>query len=705
MKSSLFSLASFGKVSLITGLFVLNACGFGRKSDGSSTTLKGSSLSSAKTKSANPSVAAPIPNEEFPPGGVLAGPDGIPVTNPPPSVPPTNPIPPASSSSSSSSSSSPPPASYVTPDPDANLTYNHNTIIPDNRLYDWKPGVTVGVIGGIPNRTIECANLVTLGCHLQANASSCIANAINACPEGQVVKAPAGTYKIGSTIYLPSKSNVTLRGDGIGKTIFKVTIPGVYNDATTGDAKFVFKNGQASHWSAINIPIISGATKGRTSIKVGDASPHKVGSFIIIAPQLFPSYTKPFNKSWGSLAITAVRITSISTSDNTIEFFPKLPMDWTGLDPKFYAMPDKVITGMGYENLTVDTTSSNVGAAFRAEAMYGGWLKNIEVVGSYKNYTDWYLVNNSEIRGSIFHGQRRTGPDTEGVDLRSLANFNLIEDNIVEAGGIFINDGGAGCMGNVIAYNLAIKARWDGRISIMDIGMNHGHGPMYNIVEGNLTGKIHADNYFGSTSHGTIFRNWATSRSGNRVENLQAIRLGHYSPYFTVVGNVLGVSEFGLNPVTKTSVPAYYEPYIYDYEAGWTNGAQAIFNIGYPNMGNGGFDAKQELPYIPGVVVDYSREPTGSGSQYIDRNVAGTMVRHGNYQYAAPKNPTDPAIGIVWDPKISGRDIPASLLYGNTPPSWWTPGLAWPPFGPDKAPSEDALPAAVRYKAMGRSIW
>jgi hypothetical protein len=104
-------------------------------------------------------------------------------------------------------------------------------IIPADRLTTWTPGVTVGVPGGIPNRTAIFVNLLTTangnykcygdGVHDDTGA---INNAINDCPAGEVIYAPAATYLITYELHQPenngNKGNFVLRGDGMGKTIF-----------------------------------------------------------------------------------------------------------------------------------------------------------------------------------------------------------------------------------------------------------------------------------------------------------------------------------------------------------------------------------------------------------------------------------------------------------------------------------------------------
>ncbi len=95
-------------------------------------------------------------------------------------------------------------------------------IIPADRRAAWTPGVTVGVPGGIPHRTSVGAtvNAARFGTG-SVDASAAIGAAIDACPPGQVVFIPAGTYRLDKRVYRPSASAITIRGAGMGKTILK----------------------------------------------------------------------------------------------------------------------------------------------------------------------------------------------------------------------------------------------------------------------------------------------------------------------------------------------------------------------------------------------------------------------------------------------------------------------------------------------------
>src|SRR5882762_1332410 len=80
-------------------------------------------------------------------------------------------------------------------------------ILDPSRAIDWSVS-GLGIPGGIPNRTTNCATLSP------GATSSQIDSAIASCPSGQVVFLNAGTYLLSSGITFNGHSNVTLRGAG-----------------------------------------------------------------------------------------------------------------------------------------------------------------------------------------------------------------------------------------------------------------------------------------------------------------------------------------------------------------------------------------------------------------------------------------------------------------------------------------------------------
>src|ERR1041385_8287515 len=145
-------------------------------------------------------------------------------------------------------------------------------IIPADRRMTWQGNVGVPV--GIPNRTEIFVNVKTTSNPRYRCAGDGVTNdaaalqaALRACPPGQVVYAPAATYRIATPVDA-NVSNKTLRGDGMGKTVFKLT---------DGKGRFQFGRGQnvrphGQSASSTYVLVTSGATAGSTVLTVKDTS-------------------------------------------------------------------------------------------------------------------------------------------------------------------------------------------------------------------------------------------------------------------------------------------------------------------------------------------------------------------------------------------------------------------------------------------------
>src|SRR6202044_2470425 len=81
---------------------------------------------------------------------------------------------------------------------------------------NWKMAGMLSV-GGIPNRTTICATVEPLGSG--HDDTSDIQNAINSCPDEQVVSLAAGTFTIAEGNFVLIPKDITLRGAGPGATI------------------------------------------------------------------------------------------------------------------------------------------------------------------------------------------------------------------------------------------------------------------------------------------------------------------------------------------------------------------------------------------------------------------------------------------------------------------------------------------------------
>ena len=194
-------------------------------------------------------------------------------------------------------------------------------MIPADRRTDWTPGVTVGVPGGIPHRT-------TVGATVDAarfgtgsvDASAAIGAAIDACPQGQVVFIPAGTYRVDKRVYRAGASGITIRGAGVGKTILKANSKAEVLLLGAGD------------WPRpkATIAVTGGAVKGSTVLTVADASRITVGRLVRLeqddAPYVISRQEQNSLRSNTKCMTVMFKVTAKTAT--TVTVAPPLPMDF-----------------------------------------------------------------------------------------------------------------------------------------------------------------------------------------------------------------------------------------------------------------------------------------------------------------------------------------------------------------------------------------
>ena len=276
------------------------------------------------------------------------------------------------------------------------------------------------------------------------------------------------------------------------------------------------------------------------------------------------------------------------------------------------------------------------------------WLKNIDVSRIMRRSV-WHILSlQNEIRDSRFHDAiAGFGVDRGyGIQLDLQSTATLIENNVFHAidGGGLMAAGGA--TGNVFAYNYMTDMRYnDSTFQIAAPILNHSAHPSMNLWEGNLGIEIGSDFIHGSSSHNTMFRcrsaGWQNTTASRSNE---ALILEYKNLYLNVIGCVLGT-------------PGQSNTYEVAYPAPLDYSRKTIWLLGYEG-------------------------PNGVGHTLVK----DTLMRHGNWDSVTN--------GVVWDPAISERTLPASL-YRTTKPSWFG-SLAWPAFGPDVSSlTNGTIPAKV----------
>lgn len=536
------------------------------------------------------------------------------------------------------------------------------------RIIDWS-GV-VGVPGGIPNRTTKCVTTACVALEAASadyksgalNATPLIQTALTSAPDNTFVQIPAGTFRLDSGVSFNNRANVTLRGAGPGRTILDPMSRTSGEMITSGGVNWL---GPTS--------VLSGSTKGSRTITVASAAGIGVGKLVHIYEGNDPDF---FWSRWGSTNDTGQYALVTSVSGNTITIEDPLVWDYT-ISPQLKYTSNYGMRKSGVEDLTIRVAPAYDGNMLKYWYAYASWIKNVETIGGDTNaHINLMFDLRNEVRDSYIHDSTSYS-DGYGIEtLADPANRGgttglLIENNIfsgLRKAVIMESE-----TGSVYAYNYSRNIRFMGWPNYQESDLNSNHGPhgMMTLFEGNIaeTGFT-SDGYHGSVSHTTIFRNWFSGVHSNpaMTGNRKMIDLLRYSYYQNVMGNVLGDPSWNILEYEFTGQKPYTT-------------TQAIYRIGYPNIGNNA--------YVPG------NSPGNVDAPGLDPKVEETLVRWGNYDYFNHTTlwrdadiPTDVNVPLT-------NSLPASF-YLSTRPSWFG-SLQFPPIGPDVSGLRGDIPAKYCY--------
>lgn len=523
-------------------------------------------------------------------------------------------------------------------------------IVPAARMIPWQGNV--GVAGDIPNRTSVCATLSPRGSGL--DDTSAILNAINACPANGVVLLKPGTFLVTSINI--TRSNMTLRGAGMGVTVLKGTstsspyILGVNQGSFDWDL-----NGEATY------DITAGYGKGSTTITTSTAHDWTVGDLILIDQANNLGANPPISSTgtggtcnwcgrWGGgkPAGQLAKIVAVPSANSaTLE----IPLYWN-YDPATIqgTRVRNVVSGVGIEDLSVDNTTSwndsqinggTVGFYF----VQNSWVLRIEINGVVREGISLYVSYRNTIRSNAVHRSLRyISSNGYGIFMMPATSATLVEDNQFHDLAVGMMMAGVNS-GNVLAYNYVANLKNTDFPLAVRYGIDfHGAHPFMNLIEGNfLDGSfIAADSYWGTASHNTFLRN-KVAIDTNKENEAANMRFFKDNWYFNLVGNVLG-----------------------------TIGNETIY--------------EGQWPY--GIRMAYELDTSNGNLGASDGQTKATMIRHGNWDSVNRQ--------VLWDSTIADRSVPASYYLAAKPAFFGS--CAWPNIGPDITSFMTTLPAQSRYQ-------
>ncbi len=563
------------------------------------------------------------------------------------------------------------PAADVAGRADAPIT--PGPIFPADALPPAGTWESAGVEGGIPVRETVCADVTQAPYNADrtggSNASSAIQRALDACPTGQVVRVPAGTYRIGTTLQI--RRSITLRGAG-PTTIFQVNTGSAINIGNLGP--WPPPKANADYYMTLS----GAATRGNTTVNVANTSEIEIGKMIMIDETDDPDLVWTKNNSPGRYRASMHMVESKTAT--SVTFRPALPITYSRT-PRLSRFPD-MVRDAGIEHIKFVGVSGNPDQFIQIFSSWNVWVSDCEFTDMPDKTVVIGWSGHVELRRNYLHDQSNGGSNSEGLDLFADVNWSLVVDNACVAAGfpqINIGDGGAnpfysGGFGNVIAYNYCVDAYYtdpptstDAGKMPTDISTNHSPHSQYNLIEGNYMGKFGVDAYHGSGSHTVVFRNAITGASRwQHVSNRTAVQIDRRNLHYSIVGNVLGLST---GRVTME----------YATRSGWSG--STIYRLGFPDIGNDGFSGT-----FPPTALAHS--DGGPRDLFVERTTAamGTTLIEGNWTSASEHQ----------DWSGSAATIPDSL-YLRAKPSWFGT-LAWPPVDPASPRSGDPtiIPAGYR---------
>lgn len=530
-------------------------------------------------------------------------------------------------------------------------------IIPSDRRITWQGNV--GIPGGITNRATIFANVKNSPYNAVgngvANDTAAIQAALDACPAEQVVYIPTGTYKVTSALSI--KGSYTVRGDGQGLTIINGNTSGgeVIGFGLLGDGH---KNQYVFGAPGTPVNITSGTTLGSSNIVVSSASEITVGNFLNIdvindtngvgvTPIGNEGYQNTGGRTSSRMLAQIVLVTAKSGTSITID--PPLVWYFTN-SPQAVPFPCQNKFA-GVENLTVFNNNTGADNLFTFYSVACCWVKNIE---SGWADGDHLCVDSSarcEIRDSYFHDAYLHTPGSHDSTIRLEGHSSglLLENNIIRRMHIGIMQI-AGGLGSVIAYNFMTNQFDSGSLTAMFADVTyHGAHTMMTLFEGNVMNSFFQDGIWGTSSHGTLLRNFISGQdwicppftgrgaeqTGSYQKQFAAARCVNLagvavSKWFNVVGNVMGTSDMGnyptFNPIYMRIAPG--DLVEFDHPG-------YVFVLGYANgSDDGSFSGDNNLPWT--TLINHGNWDSVTSSQMFSNNIADHVIPASYYLSSKP---------------------------------------------------------------------
>lgn len=407
------------------------------------------------------------------------------------------------------------------------LLQSQAQLIPSERTAPWHEA---GVDGGIPHYSVgvDVTSYGAVGDGVTDDTQA-FEDAIDACPSGQAVFIPDGTYLLTDTIYLDK--SIALRGESRLGTVLKM------NHSDDGIRILTYNN------SSGEIAITGGLSEGSTVLTLstsGLGNSFAVGNILEIIQDNDPNVYQQGYKGYEHWTDrqTAMMNEVVSVSGNQVTMKHPLLIEFDTIYNPTVRAQDRIYRA-GVENLKIDRVldASSGGHNISLYAAMQCWVKDIWSEKTYGHHIRMTRSLECEIRGNILHDSwLDAGGQGYGISTQDRSTLNLVIDNACSRlrHSYVAQSGGAG---NVFAYNFSRESYSSVCENCVFADLS-AHGSMANhtLFEGNKVVQLYMDDVHGSNPWNTAFRNYATKPDSGYT----GIEIEKTSKWCNLIGNVSG---------------------------------------------------------------------------------------------------------------------------------------------------------------------
>lgn len=325
-----------------------------------------------------------------------------------------------------------------------------------------------------------------------------------------VIFFPEGVYDVNIRVLI-DRSNTVIKGAGSNKTIFEWHGQGANNPFC-----FTVDGDDLEEGTGHSVSASTGSVTFWASGFPGLVSP---GSWVLMTRD-----DPPLNETCdddGALIRQYSRITGnqfiwgsvLAYADNPF----RIQYNTTANNAVLYG--GTPTQNIGFECFRVDASPNNIASRTTNNTNQGNirimravncWIEGVESVKAAFNHFQVELSSNIEIKGChIRDGHNFSGGLGYGINLMNGTGECLVENNILHTlrHSIVVQ---RGANGNVISHNYTYDSQDSDKSDII----LHGGYPFHNLLEGNVTERIHVDTENCINGHGNfIYRNRITKKN------------------------------------------------------------------------------------------------------------------------------------------------------------------------------------------------